>query len=105
MPTGKIKWFDNAKGWGFITPSTGESDIFIHYSSIVSQDYKQGYKLLYPEQSVEYSLEKRDRGVYAIALVPGPLPLQIQAAMRKKRKLKSIMNITQKTHETSDPST
>ena len=54
---GTVKWFDNAKGYGFIVNSEGE-DVFVHYRSIVGD----GYKTLSEGQQVEYLQTKSDKG-------------------------------------------
>ena len=64
MPTGKVKWFNNAKGYGFILPGeegNGE-DLFVHYSSI-SMD---GYKTLKAGQQVSYDIIQGPKGLHAI---------------------------------------
>lgn len=61
MKVGKIKWFNNEKGYGFIEGVNGE-DIFVHYSAI-KQD---GYKSLNEEQVVEYELLETEKGLQAI---------------------------------------
>lgn len=61
MPTGEVKWFNNAKGWGFIIPEGGGDDIFVHFSAIQGT----GYKTLLPGQSVSYEVQKGDRGLHA----------------------------------------
>lgn len=61
MRVGKIKWFNNEKGYGFIEFENGE-DIFVHYSAI-KQD---GYKSLSEGQIVEYELIKTEKGLQAI---------------------------------------
>ncbi len=58
---GKIKWFNNEKGYGFIEGDNGE-DIFVHYSAI-KQD---GYKSLSEGQMVEYELLETEKGLQAI---------------------------------------
>lgn len=58
---GKIKWFNNEKGYGFIEGVNGE-DIFVHYSAI-KQD---GYKSLSESQTVEYDLLETEKGLQAI---------------------------------------
>ncbi|MFV0250404.1 MAG: cold-shock protein [Bacilli bacterium] len=57
---GKVKWFNNEKGFGFIENSNGE-DIFIHYTSILSA----GYKTLIEGQYVEFELVRTDKGLQA----------------------------------------
>ncbi len=61
MRIGKIKWFNNEKGYGFIDGNNGE-DIFVHYSAI-KQD---GYKSLSEGQIVEYELLETEKGLQAI---------------------------------------
>lgn len=57
---GTVKWFNNAKGYGFIQRESGE-DIFVHYSSIISE----GYKSLKEGQKVEFNLGQGDKGPQA----------------------------------------
>ena len=64
--TGTIKWFSNAKGFGFILPEDGEDDIFVHYSAINIQ----GYKTLKAGQVINYSTERGKKGLHAIDIVP-----------------------------------
>ena len=60
MLNGKVKWFNNEKGFGFI--ESGElEDIFVHYSSIRSN----GYKSLVEDQYVEFELVRTDKGLQA----------------------------------------
>ena len=59
--TGTVKWFDNKKGYGFITPSEGGKDLFVHLSSIMME----GYKTLSEDQKVSYQVETSDRGPVA----------------------------------------
>ncbi len=61
IKVGKIKWFNNEKGYGFIEGENGE-DIFVHYSAI-KQD---GYKSLSEGQIVEYELLETEKGLQAI---------------------------------------
>jgi CspA family cold shock protein len=55
---GTVKWFNAAKGFGFITPTDGGDDVFAHYSAIDMD----GYKTLSEGQEVEYDLEDGPRG-------------------------------------------
>jgi len=62
---GVVKWFNERKGFGFITVS-GIGDVFVHYSSILGN----GYKVLYENQKVRLSLVKGDNGYYAKDVEP-----------------------------------
>ncbi|BFM07186.1 cold shock domain-containing protein CspD [Halioxenophilus aromaticivorans] len=66
MPTGTVKWFNNAKGYGFILPEDGSDELFAHYSAI-SMD---GYKTLKAGQQVNFDIAKGDKGFHAIAITP-----------------------------------
>ncbi len=66
MQTGKVKWFNNAKGYGFILSDEGGEDMFAHYSSIQSE----GYKTLKAGQSVEFETKPSDQGTHAINITP-----------------------------------
>jgi len=61
VATGKVKWFDDAKGYGFI--ETEEGDVFVHYSSIVSS--VPGRKSLYEGQEVELDVTPGPKGLKA----------------------------------------
>ena len=62
--TGKVKWFNDAKGYGFITPESG-SDVFVHHSVIQGE----GYKTLQEGQDVEFEIEKGPKGEQAVNVV------------------------------------
>ena len=64
--TGTVKWFDNKKGYGFITPTDGGKDLFVHMSGIMME----GYKTLADNQSVEYEVGTSDRGDIATNVIP-----------------------------------
>lgn len=66
MPTGTVKWFNNAKGYGFILSSDGVSDIFAHYSAITMD----GYKTLKAGQEVSYELIEGEKGLHATEITP-----------------------------------
>ena len=61
MQTGVVKRFNKVKGYGFITPDNGGPEVFVHYSKIQSD----GYKELIEGQRVSYEVEKGDRGEFA----------------------------------------
>ena len=64
MPTGKVKWFDDSKGFGFIEQEEGD-DVFVHYSEI--QD--EGFKSLAEGQQVEFELVKGPKGFQATKVI------------------------------------
>ena len=64
MASGKVKWFNNAKGYGFILPGDGGDDLFAHYSSI----QMDGYKTLKAGQDVEFDVVDGPKGSHAVAI-------------------------------------
>ena len=62
---GKVKWFNNEKGYGFITREDYVEDIFVHYSAIT----QKGYKSLNEGEAVEFELIKGDKGLQATNVV------------------------------------
>ena len=61
MATGKVKWFNAEKGFGFITPDDGSKDLFVHFSEIKSD----GYKSLDENQQVEFEVGNGEKGLMA----------------------------------------
>lgn len=66
MATGKVKWFNDAKGFGFITPDDGGEDVFAHFSAIQSS----GFKSLKEGQSVTFDVTQGPKGKQASNIVP-----------------------------------
>jgi len=64
MSIGTIKWFSNAKGYGFIAPAEGGEDIFAHFSSITME----GYKTLKKGQEVEFECTQGPKGKHAVEI-------------------------------------
>lgn len=61
MITGTVKWFNNDKGYGFITPDSGGKDVFVHYSSIQGE----GHRSLSEGQQVEFEVAQGQKGLEA----------------------------------------
>ena len=61
MATGTVKWFNESKGFGFISPSDGSADVFVHFSAIASD----GFRTLAEGASVTYEVESGPKGPQA----------------------------------------
>jgi len=61
MKKGTVKWFNETKGFGFITPTDGTSDVFVHYSAIQGK----GFRNLQQGQQVEFESERSQKGMQA----------------------------------------
>ena len=64
MPTGTVKWFNNSKGYGFVTPDNGDQDVFVHFSAIEMD----GYKTLKEGQKVEFEVTEGPKGLHATSV-------------------------------------
>ena len=65
IKTGTVKWFDSKKGYGFISPSNGDKDLFVHHSSL----QMDGFKTLTEDQRVSYQVTDSDRGPTATNVI------------------------------------
>jgi len=66
MATGTVKWFNDAKGYGFIQQDDGGPDVFVHFSAIQGE----GYKTLREGQAVEFEIEEDAKGLRAANVRP-----------------------------------
>ena len=66
MSTGTVKWFNDAKGFGFITPDDGSKDLFVHFSAIQAS----GFKTLKEADKVQYDVEQSPKGPRAANIKP-----------------------------------
>ena len=67
MQSGTVKWFNDAKGFGFITPSDGSADVFVHFSTIQGD----GFKSLAEGQQVSFEVENGPKGPQASKVTAG----------------------------------
>ncbi|WP_105104149.1 cold shock domain-containing protein CspD [Microbulbifer pacificus] len=89
MPTGTVKWFNNAKGYGFILADEGGEDLFAHYSAI----QMEGYRTLKAGQQVNFDIIEGDKGYHAANIslatanasrAAAPAPQQVHAVREKE---------------------
>ncbi len=66
MPTGTVKWFNDDKGFGFVTPDEGGKDLFVHHTGIEGS----GFRSLQEGAKVSYEEEQSDKGPKAVKVTP-----------------------------------
>ncbi len=66
MSTGTVKWFNESKGYGFISPDDGSDDVFVHFRAILGD----GFKTLNKGQRVTYEVEKGPKGLQTTQVQP-----------------------------------
>ncbi len=66
MQNGTVKWFNDAKGFGFITPEDGSADVFVHHTAITSE----GFRSLQEGQRVSYEVSQGPKGAQASDVQP-----------------------------------
>ena len=66
MATGTVKWFNESKGFGFIAPSDGSADVFVHFSAVTGD----GFKTLNEGQTVSFETEQGAKGPSAVNVIP-----------------------------------
>uniref|UniRef100_A0A6U3Z2C5 CSD domain-containing protein n=1 Tax=Ditylum brightwellii TaxID=49249 RepID=A0A6U3Z2C5_9STRA len=74
--TGTVKWFDSQKGFGFIVPDSGDSDIFVHQSEIKAE----GFRSLAEQEAVEFFVSEDNNGRKKATGVTGPGGSNVQGA-------------------------
>ncbi|WP_299592610.1 cold shock domain-containing protein CspD [uncultured Microbulbifer sp.] len=97
MPTGTVKWFNNAKGYGFILADEGGEDLFAHYSAI----QMEGYRTLKAGQQVNFDIIQGDKGYHAANIsaatadstsVPAPAAQASQAAPVREKETEEALD-------------
>ena len=76
LNTGKVKWFNTVKGFGFIVPDDGSDDVFVHQTAIIAD----GFRSLSDGEAVEYKTETDDTGRRKAVNVTGPDGSAVQGA-------------------------
>ena len=89
MATGTVKWFNDAKGYGFITPSDGSKDVFVHFSAVAGD----GFKSLSEGANVEFEgevVEALRNGMYRIALGNGHVALGYASGKMRRFRIRIL---------------
>lgn len=76
MATGTVKWFNSAKGYGFICPKDGGQDIFAHFSAIMME----GYKCLKAGQGVSFEVQTGPKGLHAMNIRAEEMAVEMMEA-------------------------
>eukprot|EP01083_Nonionella_stella_P013687 38510_1 len=78
VKTGEVKWFDTTKGFGFIKPTDGGDDVFVHQTVIKAE----GFRSLAQDESVEFTTEEDQNGRIKASYCSGPDDTNVQGAPR-----------------------
>ncbi|KAB0549972.1 cold shock domain-containing protein CspD [Pseudomonas argentinensis] len=79
MLSGKVKWFNNAKGYGFILADGRDEDLFAHYSAI----QMEGYKTLKAGQAVSFDIIQGPKGLHAVNISAAQVAQEVPAAVNR----------------------
>lgn len=79
MSTGRVKWFSDSKGYGFISTPEVDEDVFVHFSSIAMD----GFRTLKPDMDVDFELVRTDKGYLAQLVRPNQqgIPVSMEASI------------------------
>lgn len=87
MLSGKVKWFNNAKGYGFILADGRDEDLFAHYSAI----QMEGYKTLKAGQPVRFDIAQGPKGLHAVNICTTPATSETPATATAPQKQDSTV--------------
>jgi cold shock protein len=86
MKNGTVKWFNNAKGYGFILADDVEGEIFAHFSAIQSD----GYKTLHAGQAVTFELNQGPKGLHALNILGEEMPEGLQTVHARNEEVAEV---------------